>query len=49
MHGTGSWKTSGLSDVAAVVAVDAQPVQLALAHDLLLANHGDVVLRLAGR
>ena len=35
-------------DVAAVVAVDAQPVHLALAHHFFLADDGDVVLRLAG-
>ena len=33
---------------AVVVAIDAQPVHLALADHLLLADHRDVVLRLAG-
>src|SRR5262249_37056206 len=34
--------------LAAVVAIDAQPVHLALAVHLVLAHDGDVVLRLAG-
>ena len=40
--------TSGLSIVAGEVAVDADPVHLAAAQHLLLADHGDVVLGLAG-
>src|SRR5262249_48950170 len=38
----------GVGRVAPVIAVDAQPVHLAAAEDLVLADDGDVVLGLAG-
>src|SRR5581483_678995 len=38
----------GIRDVAAVVAIDADPVHLALAPHFVLADDRDVVLRLAG-
>ena len=49
MHGTG-WMTrrSGSSGSPSIVAVDADPVHLAPAAHLVLADDRDVVLRLAG-
>src|SRR6185503_963021 len=38
----------GVPGVALVIAIDAQPVHLALGQHLLLADHRDVVLRLTG-
>ena len=38
----------GIIAVALVVSIDAKPVHVAADHDLLFADHSDVVLRLAG-
>ena len=48
MHSTGWWTATGFVGRAAEVAVDADPVHLAAVQHLLLADDGDVVLRLAG-
>ena len=48
MHSTGWWTATASSGVAAEIAVDADPVHLAAVQHLLLADDGDVVLRLAG-
>ena len=50
MHGTGWWYrlTASSGSVAGEVVVDADPVHLAAARDLLLADDRDVVLGDAG-